>query len=65
MKIEIFKRIIYSIMSMTLFVLFYYVSKKIYNDFNLLVYASTCIAIESYFRESLCSRIVELQNESE
>lgn len=65
MKIEIFKRIIYSIIHVTLFLLSYYVFKEIFHDFNLLVYASTCIAIDSYFRECLCSRIVELQNESE
>ncbi len=50
---------------MTFFILLYYVSKNVFHDFNLLVYASTCIAIDSYFLESLCSRIVELQNESE
>jgi hypothetical protein len=65
MKIKIFKRIIYSIISMTIFILLYCVSKNVFHDFNLLVYASTCIALDSYFRECLCSRIVELENESE
>ncbi len=50
---------------MTIFILLYCVSKNVFHDFNLLVYASTCIALDSYFRECLCSRIVELENESE
>ena len=65
MKIEIFKRIAYSYMHMTVFLLIYYLLKNTFDDFNLLVYASTCITIYSYFLESLCSRIVELQNEAE